>query len=65
MTVKLGRLAGRPAELHELGVKIFSALYGRDFLAENDLLNALDLDRISLDQLNALSRDGYVGGAAA
>ena len=64
MTVKLGRLAGRPAELHESGVKIFSALYGRDFFAENDLLDALDLDSISLDQLTALSRDGY-GGAAA
>ncbi len=64
MTVKLGRLAGRPAELHESGVKIFSALYGRDFFAENDLLDALDLDRLSLDQLTALSRDGY-GGAAA
>lgn len=59
MTVKLGRLAGKPAELHESGVKIFSALYGRDFFAENDLLIALDLDSMSLADIVALSRDGY------
>jgi len=59
MTVKLGRLAGRPAELHDSGVKIFSALYGRDFFAENDLLNALDLDSMSLEQLNLLCKNGY------
>lgn len=58
-TVKLGRLAGKPAQLHESGVKIFSALYGRDFVAENDLLAALDLDSLSLADLVALSRDGY------
>lgn len=58
-TVKLGRLAGQPAELHESGVKIFSALYGRDFVAENDLLAALDLDSLSLADIVALSRDGY------
>lgn len=59
MTAKIGRLAGHPAELHESGVRIFSAMYGRDFNAENDLLSALDLDSMSLDQLNALCRDGY------
>ena len=60
MTVKLGQLAGSPATLHESGVRIFSALYGRDFFAENDLLNALDLDAMSLDELNALCASGYV-----
>ena len=59
MTAKIGRLAGKPAELHESGVKVFSAMYGRDFNAENDLLTALDLDAMSLDQLNTLCRDGY------
>lgn len=59
MTVKLGRLAGRPAELHEAGVRIFSALYGRDFFAENDLLAALDLDSMSLADIVALSQNGY------
>jgi opine dehydrogenase len=59
MTARLGRLAGKPAELHEAGVRIFSALYGRDFFAENDLLAALDLDSMSLADIATLSRDGY------
>ncbi|MDP2374690.1 NAD/NADP octopine/nopaline dehydrogenase family protein, partial [Reyranella sp.] len=58
-TAKLGRLAGHPALLHEAGVQLFSAMYGRDFSAENDLLTALDIDSISLAQLQTLCRDGY------
>jgi opine dehydrogenase len=34
-------------------------LYGRDFFSENQLLGALDLDSMSLDELKMLSRDGY------
>ena len=37
-----------PPPLHEAGVAIFSAMYGRDFAAENDLLAALDIDSLSL-----------------
>ena len=40
-TVCLARLRGVPAPLHEGGVAVFSALYGRDFAAENDILPAL------------------------
>ena len=58
-TAKLGRLAGKTAPLHESGIQIFSALYGRDFVAENDLLAALEFDAMSLDDLSRLSRDGY------
>lgn len=58
-TAKLGRLVGRPAPLHEAGVSLFSAMYGRDFGAENDLIPALDIDSISLAQLQTLCRDGY------
>jgi opine dehydrogenase len=58
-TAKLGHLVGRPAPLHEAGVKIFSAMYGRDFDVENDLLAALDIDALSLAQLQTLCRDGY------
>ncbi|MDP1838794.1 MAG: NAD/NADP octopine/nopaline dehydrogenase family protein, partial [Reyranella sp.] len=58
-TAKLGRLAGHPAVLHEAGVGIFSAMYGRDFTAENDLLAALDIDSIPLPQLQTLCHDGY------
>ncbi|MBD8651098.1 NAD/NADP octopine/nopaline dehydrogenase family protein [Rhizobium sp. CFBP 13726] len=64
MTAKLGRLAGSPAELHESGVRIFSAMYGRDFTAENDLLNALDLDAMSLDELKTLCQNGFASAAA-
>lgn len=59
MTAKLGRLAGRPAELHESGVRIFSAMYGRDFTAENNLLSALDLESLSLSDLSRLCHDGF------
>ncbi|UFN47890.1 NAD/NADP octopine/nopaline dehydrogenase family protein [Roseomonas sp. OT10] len=38
----LGRLAGVPVPLHEAGIALFSALYGRDLAAENDLLPALE-----------------------
>jgi len=58
-TAKLGRLADHPAPLHEAGIGIFSAMYGRDFTAENDLLAALDIDSIPLPQLQTLCHDGY------
>jgi len=59
MTAKLGQLAGCPAVLHEAGIRIFSALYGRDFSAENDLLTALKLEGMSLQALSELCRNGY------
>jgi len=40
--------------LHEGGISIFSALYDRDFRAENDLLPALALDGLSMDALRRL-----------
>jgi opine dehydrogenase len=64
MTAKIGRLAGYPAELHEAGVRIFSAMYGRDFTAENDLLNALELDAMSLEELKGLCHNGFAAAAA-
>lgn len=58
-TVLLGRLAGAEAPLHAAGIRIFSALYGRDLAAENDLLPALGLEAMGLARLRALVRDGY------
>ncbi|HEU0230253.1 MAG TPA: NAD/NADP octopine/nopaline dehydrogenase family protein [Burkholderiaceae bacterium] len=59
-TARLGRLAGRPAPLHEAGIALFSAAYGRDFPAENNLLPGLDLpERISIEALIDLTRGGY------
>jgi len=58
-TVVLGRLAGRPATLHEAGLALFSAAYGRDFSKDNDLLPALGLERLSAADLQQLARAGY------
>jgi opine dehydrogenase len=58
-TVVLGRLAGIPATLHEAGVAIFSAAYGRDFVQDNDLLPELSLERLSVLELQHLMRTGY------
>lgn len=58
-TAQIGRLVGRRAALHESGVQIFSAMYGRDFTAANDLLVSLKLDALPLSDLNRLCRDGY------
>ncbi|APZ54860.1 NAD/NADP octopine/nopaline dehydrogenase family protein [Salipiger abyssi] len=60
LTAILGRLTGHPAELHEAGIKIFSAMYARDFAHENELLNALELDRYSLDDLRQAARTGLL-----
>lgn len=59
-TAALGRLTGQTAELHEAGIRIFSAMYGRDFEQENDLLRALDLDRYSLDDLKRAGQTGLL-----
>ena len=60
LTAALGRLTGHPAPLHEAGIRIFSAMYGRDFQAENEILKALDLDRYSLDDLKRAARTGLL-----
>lgn len=60
LTVVLGALAGRPAKLHDAGIALFSAMYGRDFMAENELLQALDLGRYSLDDLRQAARTGLL-----
>ena len=43
LTVLLGRIVCRPALLHESGIMILSAMYGRDFMNENEILKALGL----------------------
>jgi opine dehydrogenase len=58
LTVALGQLTGQPAKLHDAGIRIFSAMYGRDFMAENALLNAIGLDDYTLDNLRDAARTG-------
>ena len=53
-----GALAGRPAVLHEAGLALFSALYGRDLAADNDLLPAIGFDGLDLPALQRMSRAG-------
>jgi opine dehydrogenase len=60
-TVMLGRLAGVDARLHDSGIDIFSALYGRDFRGENDLLPELGLGHLSRSDLQRLARQGWAG----
>jgi opine dehydrogenase len=38
-------------------------MYGRNFEAENDLLAALDLERMDLGDLQDLCRDGFAAAA--
>ncbi len=65
VTAALGRLVGRSASLHEAGIQIFSAMYGRDFTQENDLLTALDIERFSLTDLQQAARTGLLPQARA
>lgn len=58
-TVLLGDLAGAPAPLHNSGIRIFSALYGRDLAAENDILPELGIGGMSLEALKRLVREGW------
>jgi opine dehydrogenase len=60
LIVALGKLVGRPAVLHESGLLVCNSMYGRDFAAENDLLQALDLDRIKLADLKEAARTGRI-----
>ncbi|MEP3278126.1 MAG: NAD/NADP octopine/nopaline dehydrogenase family protein [Stappiaceae bacterium] len=60
VTVVLGRLVDRPATLHEAGIKLFSAMYGREFAEENEFLHALDLESFSLCDLQHASRTGVL-----
>ena len=59
-TVVLGRLVGQPAVLHQAGIALISAMYGRDFAAENDLLKALQLDSWSLAELQTAAKTGVL-----
>ena len=50
---------GRPAALHEAGLALLSALYGRDLARDNDLLPAIGFATLSKDRLQALARNGW------
>jgi len=58
-TILLGRLAGRPATIHEAGLTVLSSAYGRSFADDNDLLPSLDLAVMARDELERLARVGF------
>jgi opine dehydrogenase len=64
LVIVFGKLTNRPAVLHQSGLQILSAMYGRDFMNENDLLDALDLTQYELDDLQEAALTGYLSAAS-
>ena len=60
LIVELGRMAGRPAILHEAGIRIVSALYGRNFDKENELLKALELESRTIEDIVKAGESGVM-----
>ena len=61
LIVELGRMVGRPAMLHEAGIRIVSALYGREFDKENELLKALKLASRTIEDIVEAGENGVLG----
>ncbi len=58
----LARISGASARLHECGVELREACYGRDFAAENDILG--ELGPLDSDRLRSLVVEGYPVGSS-
>jgi opine dehydrogenase len=54
----LARIAGVLTPLHDGGIATVSALYGRDFQRENDVLPELGVDRLSIADMQRVAREG-------
>jgi opine dehydrogenase len=63
-TARLGQLVGRPATLHEAGIALLSAAYGRDFAGDNDLLPVSGVEGRSVADLMLLAQHGTAPGGA-
>lgn len=57
-TARLGHLVGRPAVLHESGIHLIGAAWGRDFWHENELLDRIGFEALDLAELRRLCREG-------
>jgi opine dehydrogenase len=55
----MGRVVGVETPCNDACVALASAACGRRFTAENEIVGALGLDRLSASDLLALARDGY------
>lgn len=60
LTVLLGNLVGKPAVLHQSGMSILDAMYGREFLQENELYFQLNLAGRTLEELQEASYTGLL-----
>ncbi|RUY33167.1 NAD/NADP octopine/nopaline dehydrogenase, partial [Mesorhizobium sp. M7A.F.Ca.US.001.04.1.1] len=58
-TVFLGKISGNRAILHESGISILSAAYGRDLKGDNDILPALGIEGMPKADLENLCRKGF------
>jgi opine dehydrogenase len=58
--VLLGNLVGKPAVLHQAGMSILDAMYGREFLQENELYTKLNLSEVTLEELQEASYTGLL-----
>ncbi|MER9776496.1 NAD/NADP octopine/nopaline dehydrogenase family protein [Mesorhizobium sp. M0220] len=58
-TAVLGKISGNPATLHESGISILSAAYGRDLKADNDILPALGIEGMAKADLENLCLNGF------
>jgi opine dehydrogenase len=58
-TALLGRIAGKPALLHEAGIAVFSAACGRDFRRDNDILPTLGIEGMDRAHIETLCHDGF------
>jgi len=56
-TLYLAKLAGIPAPLHQSGLDIISACYGREFAADNDLLS--EIGPLEAHTMTSLMTNGY------
>jgi opine dehydrogenase len=54
--IQLAGVAGTSARLHQAGVEVLSALYGRDLCAGNDILPAFGLHMLRVSDVRALAQ---------
>jgi opine dehydrogenase len=60
----IGKIAGVDTTVHSAGITVISAIYGRDFRAENDLLPVLGLEGLSKEELLRRAREGWPAATA-
>jgi opine dehydrogenase len=55
----IARVAGVAVPFHEAGLRLFSAIYARDFAADNDLLPDLALEQLDPRSFLQICREGF------